>query len=93
MKWQLIHIPLHIIPFYSSHYPWPSDERCGNLATIFSNKNPLHLVSLASFPNSGNTWLRYLIEGATGIFTGSFYDDVGLIKKGRILLDAIHFNC
>ena len=40
-------------------------------------------VALASFPNSGNTWLRYLIEGLTGIYTGSFYLDMGLTKKGK----------
>lgn len=27
---------------------------------------------------------RYLIEGATGIFTGSLYDDSSLIRKGRL---------
>ena len=31
------------------------------------------MVALASFPGSGNTWLRYLIEGITGIFSGTFY--------------------
>ena len=31
------------------------------------------MVALASFPASGNTLMRYLIEGITGIFTGSFY--------------------
>ena len=33
------------------------------------------LVALASFHGSGNTWLRYLLEQATGIFTGSIYCD------------------
>ena len=67
---------------YSSHYPWQNDKICKNFATTFSNSKPLPLVALASFPNSGNTWIRYLIEGITGIFTGSLYRDESLIKKG-----------
>ncbi|XP_039254712.2 sialate:O-sulfotransferase 1-like isoform X1 [Styela clava] len=42
------------------------------------------LVSLMSFPGSGNTWVRYLIEEATGIFTGSVYSDVDLYQHGFI---------
>ena len=32
-------------------------------------------IALASFPRSGNTWLRFLIEEATGEKTGSIYTD------------------
>ncbi|GJQ80682.1 hypothetical protein Trydic_g9265 [Trypoxylus dichotomus] len=39
-------------------------------------------VALASFPGSGNTWLRYLLQQATGIYTGSVYKDYGLLKNG-----------
>ncbi|KAJ8046570.1 WSC domain-containing protein 1 [Holothuria leucospilota] len=35
------------------------------------------LLLLLSFPGSGNTWVRYLIERSTGIYSGSFYHDVG----------------
>ena len=28
------------------------------------------LVALATFPGSGTTWIRYLIEESTGCFTG-----------------------
>lgn len=31
---------------------------------------------------SGNTWLRYLLQQATGIYTGSVYKDFGLLKSG-----------
>ena len=31
------------------------------------------IVALASSPGSGNTWLRYLLEQASGVFTGSIY--------------------
>eukprot|EP01033_Poteriospumella_lacustris_P010067 gene10067-7193_t len=35
---------------------------------------------LYSLPGSGNTWTRLLIEYATGVLSGSFYNDVGLTK-------------
>ena len=35
-------------------------------------KESSSVIALASFPASGNTWLRYMIEGMTGGFTGSF---------------------
>lgn len=38
-------------------------------------KNWQHRVYLASYPRSGNHWLRYLIEEAKGIATSSVYQD------------------
>jgi hypothetical protein len=35
---------------------------------------------LYTFPGSGNTWCRLLIEHATGIYTGSVYNDETLLK-------------
>ncbi|XP_018023764.1 uncharacterized protein LOC108679617, partial [Hyalella azteca] len=49
--------------------PWPTDPRCRNLTVHFTHAVPPR--ALASFPGSGNTWARYLVEGATGIHTGS----------------------
>ncbi|KAK9880687.1 hypothetical protein WA026_011923 [Henosepilachna vigintioctopunctata] len=43
---------------------------------------PKGLVALASFPGSGNTWMRYLLQQSTGILTGSVYKDYGLLKNG-----------
>ena len=37
-------------------------------------------VALASFPGSGNTWTRYLLQQATGIWTGSIYHDKALTE-------------
>ena len=31
---------------------------------------------------SGNTWLRYLLQQASGILTGSVYKDYALLKNG-----------
>jgi hypothetical protein len=36
-----------------------------------------------SYPSSGNTWIRYLIEGLTGYFSGSMYNDNVIGKKGK----------
>ena len=44
-------------------------------------------IALASFPGSGNTWLRHMIEGATGIFTGSRYKDLQIQMFGKISLE------
>ncbi|KAK5638174.1 hypothetical protein RI129_012469 [Pyrocoelia pectoralis] len=52
---------------------------CANLQFQEPPKPP---VALASFPGSGNTWLRYLLQQATGIYTGSVYKDYGLLKSG-----------
>lgn len=47
-----------------------------------NNSTVSGLTALASFPGSGNTWLRYLLQQSTGIFTGSIYKDYGLLKSG-----------
>ena len=35
---------------------------------------------LASFPGSGNTWARLLLEFSSGIYHGSVYDDIDLMR-------------
>lgn len=40
------------------------------------------LTAIISYPGSGNTWLRHLIEKAGGFYTGSVYNDSSLINKG-----------
>lgn len=39
-------------------------------------------VALASFPGSGSTWSRTLLEQATGVFTGAIYCDKSLKAEG-----------
>ncbi|XP_064101521.1 WSCD family member AGAP003962-like [Macrobrachium rosenbergii] len=39
-------------------------------------------TALVSFPGSGNTWLRYLLQQATGYYSGSVYKDYALMKNG-----------
>lgn len=68
-----------------------SDQRNDKLGIVSSTKSDNNefndrsekvITALASFPGSGNTWLRYLLQQATGIFTGSVYKDYGLLKSG-----------
>ena len=56
------------------------------------------ITALVSFPGSGNTWMRYLIEQATGVFTGSIYCDKALkmvhpgehIVTGNVIVVKTH---
>jgi hypothetical protein len=42
---------------------------------------PGPVTALASYPGSGNTWMRYLLQQATGIVTGSVYNATHLKKS------------
>ncbi|XP_077866233.1 uncharacterized protein LOC144353830 [Saccoglossus kowalevskii] len=48
----------------------------------FSEKK-LPIVALASPPGAGNTWVRHLLQQATGIYTGSVYRDGRIFQKGN----------
>ena len=67
-----------------AHFPWSYDSKCADVSTTFSTDKILPSVGLISFPNSGNTWTRYLIEGVTGVFTGSFYYGICNVLAGKI---------
>ncbi|KAA0197950.1 hypothetical protein HAZT_HAZT000570, partial [Hyalella azteca] len=43
---------------------------------------PGQVTALASFPGSGNTWVRYLLQQVAGYYTGSVYKDFALMKNG-----------
>ena len=59
----------------------PAISWCKRLGfRIASRTSPV--TALASFPGSGNTWLRYLIQQASGLMTGSVYQDQTLLKNG-----------
>ncbi|XP_063587796.1 uncharacterized protein LOC134765050 [Penaeus indicus] len=66
----------------SSRRLWPDDgdEFCSRMDVRFAVRMSSSI--LHSFPRSGNTWMRYLIEAASGIFTGSCYNDKTLIRSG-----------
>ena len=66
------------------HYFWPNTSSCRIFRTRFAKVQSLPLRALVSYPGSGNTWIRYLIEGATGVYTGSIFSDSSLIRAGHL---------
>ena len=56
----------------------PSFQHCKTMS--FKNSGPT--VALASYPGSGNSWVRQLLESSTGIYTGAVYCDVAYINVG-----------
>ncbi|KAK4322633.1 hypothetical protein Pmani_006610 [Petrolisthes manimaculis] len=64
---------------------WEKDDHgspCREYLVRFSKGLPQ--VQLMSFPGSGNSWTRYLLEASTGIFTGSVFNDSLIYKNGMI---------
>lgn len=57
----------------------PKDSICH-----FINGSHRPAVALVSFPGSGNTWVRGILEVATGICTGAIYCDISLRAQGFI---------
>ena len=56
-------------PSLPSHSWFSGDPSCAHLLTRFARPGSLPDARLASFPRSGNTWTRYLLEAATGLVT------------------------
>ena len=64
-----------------------SQSKCKQLKDMrFINDS--ETVALVSFPGSGNTWTRLLLEQVTGIFTGSVYCDREL-KQEEFLGESV----
>ena len=55
---------------------------CSPEMTFLSPSISRNLTALISFPGSGNTWVRHLLEEVTGVYTGSIYCDKVLKKSG-----------
>ena len=58
----------------------PSHQHCKKMT--FQSSGPI--VALGSFPGSGNSWVRELLESATGIYTGAVYCDGSYVAAGMI---------
>ena len=56
----------------------PSPCKFRNASDVDSNVTTL----LVSFPGSGNTWVRGLLQQLTGICTGSVFGDIDLRRRG-----------
>jgi len=57
-----------------------SPENCDRDVRL-GKKGEFGVFPFISFPGSGNTWTRLLLEDVTGIYTGSIYTD-GSLKNG-----------
>ena len=79
--------PIYYIPVIAEdgneNIVWPNISGCEQFVTKFAKRGTLARRALASYPGSGNTWLRFLIEGATGIYTGSVYMAPGIVEAGH----------
>nr|XP_039267181.1 WSC domain-containing protein 2-like isoform X2 [Styela clava] len=64
------------------YHTYQENRFCSSRAFLEPNESPV--TALASPPGSGNTWMRYLLEVATGIYSGSSYGDKRLRKGGFI---------
>merc|ERR1712062_466171 len=73
---------LRISRSLASRTPWQRDEECREFNISYLEPRTGDILPLASYPGSGSTWVRYLIEGATGVFTGSVYKDLELQMMG-----------
>mmetsp|Transcript_54175 Transcript_54175/g.69618 ORF Transcript_54175/g.69618 Transcript_54175/m.69618 type:complete len:1738 (+) Transcript_54175:104-5317(+) len=51
------------------------EDKAEKTPSVFLDRG---VTVLASFPGSGNTWVRLLLEYSTGYFTGSIYNDLAL---------------
>ena len=84
-----------ILPLMYAKYINRSSENLYATAFPSSTENMIHwcrpqhfrsaisgsddVIALASFPGSGNTWSRWLLQQATGIFTATVYNQVCII--------------
>ncbi|CAL4111313.1 unnamed protein product, partial [Meganyctiphanes norvegica] len=76
--------PLRLDPSQKSRILWPADPHCSDFNVSFGVPGSLPKIGLVSSPGSGNTWLRYLLEASTGVFTGSRYEDLNLNSWGYL---------
>jgi len=60
----------------------PVHERIQACTEMTFQRDTGRRVALASFPGSGSTWSRTLLEQATGIYTGAIYCDKKLKGQG-----------
>ena len=65
---------------------WNAPERCPPKMHYQKGNEQGPKTALLSFPGSGNTWMRHLLELATGVLFLSFMNGVGFNDKAMRLL-------
>lgn len=64
---------------------WANDTVCNQFSVHLLEDNAVEPRTLVSFPGSGNTWLRMLLMGLTGIYIDTVYDgDEKFPTKGSV---------
>jgi len=58
----------------------PLHQPCKKMS--FKTGGPV--VALGSYPGSGNSWIRQLLETATGIYVGAIYCDCSYVREGMV---------
>ena len=67
------------------YQPWRGDPECEHFSIEFIRTGTRPKMALASYPGSGNTFLRGMIERLTGYFTGSVYSAKSVYLKGSLI--------
>lgn len=57
--------------FQLKYHPWSQTDECREYFIEFIRNGSHPPMALTSYPGSGNTWVRGMIERLTGYFTGS----------------------
>ena len=67
---------------------WGDDSNCTKFDVTLLEEKSAETRALVSFPGSGNTWLRMLLMGITGVYINSVYggDDALFESKGSLLV-------
>jgi len=65
---------------------WGDDPNCTKFDVTLLEEKSVESRALVSFPGSGNTWLRMLLMGITGVYINSVYggDDALFESKGSL---------
>uniref|UniRef100_A0A0P5XSF9 Rna-binding protein n=1 Tax=Daphnia magna TaxID=35525 RepID=A0A0P5XSF9_9CRUS len=63
---------------------WSNDTYCNQFTVHLLEENSVQPRALVSFPGSGNTWLRMLLMGVTGLYVDTIYpgDELFVSKAG-----------
>lgn len=74
----------HVHFDYCIKKTWPTQRHREPKESVcqFMDGSGRHPVALASYPGSGNTWVRGLLQEVTGLCTGGVYCDVALRQSG-----------
>jgi hypothetical protein len=67
-----------------AYQPWGDDPDCREYTVGFIRNGSRPKMALVSYPGSGNTWTRGIIERLSGYFTGSIYAEKNLYIKGGV---------